>query len=115
MQNQNLLVDSPDVIFGVSQEDELTVHVKSTYQHESAMSEDLKEKKRKDAPALADLFKDTLKNKGEYHLLKEDVDENNEIEIKGLSQMTLHSFILKAEELGKNVTYSKILKVKISD
>ena len=64
---------------------------------------------------LAELFDDTLKEKGEYPLTKAQWTGPGELEVEGLSNITLHSFLLKTEALGKKVSYSRNLTVKIED
>lgn len=93
----------------------LTVNVKSTVTHESPMPDHIKEVKRKDAPCLKQLFEEVLKDKGEF--FNEDIHLKNRdtVEMSELSNVALHCFVLKAQELGKKITYEKTLTVKITD
>lgn len=95
--------------------DELTLLVKTTNKQTSPMSEELKKKKREESPSLGELFTETVEKKGELDSLKSTWTSDDEMEVEGISQMTLHSFLLRAEELGKNITYTRTLKVEITD
>lgn len=97
------------------QNDEMTICTKSVVRHRSPMSPEMKKLKREQLASLNDLFEEVLGQKGERDLVEITKDDNGELWLEGLSSTALHSFILKAEELGKHVTYTKITKVKISD
>lgn len=96
-------------------QDEMTLVMETINTHESPMSEELKIEKRNAMGSLEELFHQVVEGKGEANDIKLRRNSSNEFEVEGLSNLTLHSFILKAEELGKNITYTKTLKVKISD
>lgn len=119
---ETLQVDNPakvDFLEGnvLTQErsDELTLIVKTENVQESAMSEEQKQVKQSASPSLATLFDQTVQQKGEAAQLKRSWVSDSELEVEGLSSMTLHSFVLEAENLGKKITYTKTLQVKISD
>lgn len=95
--------------------DELTIKMESTHEQHSAMNEAQKAEKRSLSPSLYALMQKTLESKGEYPLEKSEWVGENELVVEGLSEMTLHTFLLKAESLGKKITYTKTLKIKISD
>ena len=95
--------------------DELTIAIASKHVQPSAMPEDLKMKKRAEAPKLEQMLEETIKVKGESDAIQKNWNTEGELEVEGLSDMTLHSFILQAEALGKKISYTKTLKVKISD
>lgn len=95
--------------------DELTIRMESIHEQHSAMNEDQKAEKRSLSPSLYSLLQKTLESKGEYPLEKSEWSVNNELVVEGLSEMTLHTFLLKAESLGKKITYTKSMKIKISD
>ena len=95
--------------------DELTLKIETENVQNSPMSEDQKAAKQASAPSLYSLFQKTLESKGEYPLEGSEWTGDKELKVDGLSSMTLHSFILEAESLGKKITYSKSLKIKISD
>ena len=109
----NILTDHPKAEIGSNKRDELTIVSKSSYVHTSAMNEDLKSRKRESAPALSEMFTNTLSEKNVS--AKSTWTGENEVEVEGLSKMTLHSFILKAEELGKKIKYTRSLTVEITD
>ena len=94
---------------------ELTIHhLESEHVQESAMPEEMRMAKSKDAN-LAYLLNEVLESKGELSEVKKEWIGKNEVKMEGMSNMTLHSFILKAEELGKKITYTRTLKVTITD
>ncbi len=100
---------------GLTASDELTIQVIAKCKQESPMPEKLKQEKCASAPDLKDLFETTLKSKNEFDQARTKWVQTNEVEVEGLSQMTLHDFVLKAEGLGKKVSYTRSLTVKISD
>lgn len=95
--------------------DEMTLVMKTTNTQISSMSEEMKAKKRKVSASLEEILRNTVEDKGQLDALKSRWTSDDELEIEGISQMTLHSFLLKAEELGKNITYTRTLKVEITD
>ncbi|MEO9851659.1 MAG: hypothetical protein ABJH72_22085 [Reichenbachiella sp.] len=94
--------------------EELSIRLKSSHDHPSPMPAQLKNDVRKNASSLYELLDSTIKSKGES-LSKKEWVEGHTLEVEGLSQMTLHSFILQAEKLGKRIQYTKTLTVKITD
>lgn len=92
----------------------LTLVTKSVIQHQSPMTDMQKEEVRQHAPQLKSLLEQTLAEK--HDLNEVDLQWNGEeVELKGVSKMALHNFILKAEKLGKNITYAKTYTVSIVD
>lgn len=114
-QEQNMYSDVPNAVMNAQKSDELTIRTKSSYVHPSPMSLKHKREATKNAPSLQELFNETLKNKGEYPTAKIEELDGNKLEVQGVSQMALHSFILEAEKLGKQIKYTKTYSVKISD
>ncbi|WP_462250955.1 hypothetical protein [Ekhidna sp.] len=99
----------------VDTQDELTICIDSDHEQESPMEEDQKAKVSAESPSLYALFQKTLEVKGEYPLENCEWNGEKELQADNLSSMTLHSFILKAQSLGKKITYAKSLRIKISD
>ncbi|KXX71258.1 hypothetical protein [Flammeovirga sp. SJP92] len=97
-------------------QDELTIHIKSTMKHEN-VSASSNGRKAIDPSQLLSVLQETLNEKGENQIVTDHLIGSNEVEFqKGkLSYSTLHSFLLKAEQMGKKVTYEKVYTVKISD
>ncbi len=95
--------------------DELTLLMKTSNKQISPMADDMKKKKRAESASLGELFQNTVAENGELEALKATWTADDEMEVEGISQMTLNSFILRAEELGKNITYTRTLKVEITD
>ncbi len=113
--NEKRAVQAQKVIGRESIEDTLTIYTETKRIINSAMPDYIKEKKRADAPSLFELFKNTIERKGEGEQVQIKELNTDEFFVEGLSSMTLQSFILKAEELGKNISYTTSLQVKISD
>jgi hypothetical protein len=91
--------------------DNLTIRVISTRKHENCMSEEAKIKARENAPSLVEAFNQNVATDEHVcHWVGSD-----EFEINGLPKSKLHTFLLRAEELGKSITYTNTLTVKISD
>lgn len=95
--------------------DDMTFIMRTINTQTSSMSEEQKMKKREASASLQDLFRSTVENKGELDALKSHWTTNDELEIEGISDMTFHSFLLKAEALGKKITYTRSFKVEITD
>ena len=118
-----LLMDTPEISAAskvqnegsASRKDEMTICVETINEQKSPMSEALKSKVRANADSLKKIFEDTIQEKGEFPLEKAEWKNENEVTVTGLSPMTLHSFVLKAEQLGKKISYERTLKVKITD
>ena len=96
-------------------ENNLTIVTKTTINHSNPMPEASRLKTRNEAQDMSQLFRDTLKEKGEYHSENFKWFSENEVEVSNLSQMSLHSFLLEAEALGKNVHFIKQTVIKIED
>ena len=93
--------------------EELSIRINSSHYHKSAMSEKMKKEACENSPSLSELFDATLQKKGELDLVQSKIVDDNTIEVEGLSQATLHSYILEAEKLGKTVEYKKSFTIKI--
>ncbi|MDW3191496.1 MAG: hypothetical protein R8G66_04000 [Cytophagales bacterium] len=65
--------------------------------------------------ALQALFEQSLAESGENGTRKFNWVGENEIQVDGLSGMTLNNFLLKAEALGKKVTYRRSIVFQIED
>ena len=117
-----LLTKTPEVLSDYTSEetvqsssDTLSIQMETNFVQPSAMPEGLKKQRQENAPQLYDLLTATLKEKGEYPLSKTTWINDQEIKVEGLSKMTLHSFIMKAEQLGKKIKYRRSLVVEITD
>lgn len=95
--------------------EELTILMESIHEQNSPMAEELRMQKQASADSLDALFFQTVRRKGEEEKLQANWISETEMEVEGISEMTLHSFLLKAEQLGKKITYTRTLRVKISD
>ena len=62
-----------------------------------------------------ELFEQTLNANDEKALNNVKWVGENEIQVDGLSGMTLHNFLLKVEALGKKVTYRRSTVFTITD
>ena len=95
--------------------DELTLTTKSVVNQVNAMPESMKQKKQLSSDSLENILHKIVEEKGEENSIRIRKTSAKELEIEGLSKIALHSFILKAEELGKNIKYTRTLKVEITD
>ena len=97
-------------------EEDFTVIQSKQYVHASAMSDEIRRQKQMNAEqTVPELFKDVMKSSGKLDTIKMNWVDDQTVEVGELSNLTLHSFILKAEELGKKITYTKTFSIKISD
>lgn len=67
-----------------------------------------------DDSKLKELFIDVLKDKDEYDEAVVNWRDDETVEVNNISNMSLHSFLLKAEQMGKDITYTKKTIIKIS-
>ncbi|MBC6401263.1 MAG: hypothetical protein GDA51_02590 [Ekhidna sp.] len=95
--------------------DEFTICMETINHQNSSVSEALKEKKKAETSNLQEIFEETVRDRGEYPFSKFEWTNDKEVVVDGLSPMILHNFVLKAEKLGKKVSYIRTLKVKITD
>ena len=95
--------------------DAMIINVKQVVKQESPMPENIKNEKRLQAESLENILKRVINEKGEASDVSIQKSASNELEIEGMSKTTLHSFLVKAEELGKSITYTRTLKVEITD
>lgn len=66
-------------------------------------------------PRVKELFETVLREKNAYNEEKMVWLNDSTVEITGASGLALHSFVLRAEELGKTVAYEKKTVIKIID
>ena len=100
---------------GSSKKDELRLIVKSTHSQPSPMSESLKQRVRKGSKSLNEILHEETELKGELKNAKFHPISNTTYKVEGVSESTLHSFILRAEGLGKKITYTRTLEIAIED
>ena len=84
----------------------------NTVKDVSPMPDYLKKRVGENAPVMSELFEDVIKQKGEIANL-EKVDGHT-FRIDDISALALHSFIIKAQEYGMDVTYKKETTITIS-
>ncbi|QSE99264.1 hypothetical protein [Fulvivirga lutea] len=87
----------------------MTIYINSTYSGERT---DVLERPDNNAD-LKSLLKETLNEKSESGKNIKWIDDNT-LEINGVAPMALHTFVLKAEELGKEIKYTKKTIIEIS-
>lgn len=68
-----------------------------------------------DNEILKGVLENVMKEKGEYDGSNLNWVDNDTVEVSCLSSLAIHSFVLKAEQLGKDVTYEKRVVIKITD
>lgn len=93
----------------------LEIKTSSGYSHPNPMSEELKIEKQRDLDSIAELFEEDLRDKGDYDPSKVKWTSDNSVVIRDLPKMSLHNFILKAESMGLNISYTKETIIKISN
>lgn len=93
---------------------ELTILTESVFTQKSPATAELVEKLQTSQPDLSALLLDTLKEKGE--LDKENVEwiDESTVKLTNVSNVAIHSFVLKAESYANDVTYTKQSIIKIS-
>ena len=63
---------------------------------------------------LKALFEDILKRKNEYDKAEINWIDDETVEVKGVSNLCLQSFLLEAEQHGKDIAYTKQTIIKIA-
>lgn len=71
--------------------------------------------KNEEAITPLHLLKEVLENKGELTNLDAHWIDSNTLAIDGISNLTLHSYMLEAEKKGKKVELIKTTTIKISN
>ena len=94
--------------------DELTIVQRSKFTDPSAMPAHLKEKVQSENPSVKALFEQMM-DANEASSENLNWIDDQVVEANGFSKRDLHSFILKAESLGKNITYTKQTIISISN
>ncbi|MFK7951246.1 MAG: hypothetical protein AB8B73_00245 [Ekhidna sp.] len=92
---------------------ELKVVTTKTMVDKSPMSDKLKTAVSKNAPDMAELLLNVVKQRGEESELL--AIKDGTVNANGLSQMTLHLFALEAAKFGKTVTYKEEKTIIITD
>jgi hypothetical protein len=91
----------------------MTISIQSSVFHQSKSNL----KVVKDAPAqekdLRRMLEEEIQRKGEQGQAEWQWLDDETLEINNLSGLALHSFLLKVEELGKNITYKKKTVIEI--
>lgn len=64
---------------------------------------------------IKNTFIELLKSKNEYDQNDVQWKDDEHVEVSNISSMTLHSFLLRAEEMGKRVQLEKKMVIKIID
>lgn len=67
-----------------------------------------------DNSKLKHLFEDILKRKNEYDQAEINWVDEETVEVKGVSNLCLQSFLLEAEQQGKDIAYTKQTIIKIA-
>lgn len=90
----------------------MTISMNSVFTH-------FKDQKNQEANVqhkdLKKLLENVLKEKGEYEKANLNWIDDETVEVTDLSGLAIHSFVLRAEELGKNISFEKKTIVKITD
>ncbi len=92
---------------------ELTINIQTNSVH-PAVQNGSRLQDEDNSQDLVQLLFDTLKEMNEQEKCKMVWTSANEVNLSMISSRALHHFLLKAEELGQNITYNRTLSVKIS-
>ena len=87
----------------------MTVSINSVIKHPAA-----KQKQSNENVDLKELLNEIITEKSEAIENFEWVDEDT-LEVKSNKGFSLHTFILEAEKLGKNISFEKKMLIKITD
>lgn len=94
---------------------QLTIIKQEVNTQKSAASDRTKERLKFEKTNMAELLTSTLKKKREFDESHIKWLDSETVELSNVSNLTIHSFILQAEALGKDITYSKQTTIKISN
>lgn len=93
----------------------MTITINSSIEQECSKNKEQYLIDNPNCPELQEVFKTVLKDKNEYDEKNLNwIDEKN-VEVKKVSPMALHNFVLKAEEMGKGVVYEQKTIIRITD
>lgn len=96
----------------LQQAEDLKLIKSQTISNPSPMPDYLKKRVDPNTPSMSELFEKVLRQKGEISRL-EKVDDHS-FRIDDISSMALHSFVIKAQEYGRDVTFTKETVITIS-
>ncbi len=68
-----------------------------------------------DVEVLKQTLNNILEEKGEKNNAVLNWKDTDSVEVSGISNIALHKFMLKAEQLGKGIVYEKKTIIKITD
>jgi hypothetical protein len=89
----------------------MTISLQSTITKPSPCKD---QKGQVDNGKLKALFEDILKRKNEYDKAEIHWIDDETVEVKGVSNLCLQSFLLEAEQHGKDIAYTKQTIIKIA-
>ena len=112
--NERVFQVEPKTLKDNALNDELTINLRSRVTHESPMSDEARVHACAASKPLIDRLKAMLMERG-YSSDSIAAISEDEVELQGIPQSLVHTFVLQAEELGKHVTYEKTLTIKFSD
>lgn len=92
----------------------MIISQKSTVVHPNPIKPSANMKGMQDDSVLKSLFIDMLKSKNEYNESSIQWSDDETVEISNISNMSLHTFLLKAEKMGKDISYTKRTIIEIS-
>lgn len=114
--NQTLeLIDQPQKSESLGSNICFKIVTENEYTQKNPASKERKEKLSKEASDLSELFKKSISEKDAISL--EDIEwvDDKTVKLSGDASTNIHSFVLLAEALGKDITYTKQTIIKISD
>ncbi len=106
--NQEMFVSEE----GVKTKKEISINVNQEFYHANPIAG--KSNSSSSSSDLKQFVSDYFKSKG-MELSDEDWISENELKIRNIPGLALHSLALRAEEQGKNISYERTLTIKISE
>lgn len=92
---------------------EMTISIEKKIAQPSAAKLSKEEKESVDAEQLKSLFEQVLTEKNEIENCNMSWVDDKTVVLDKLSGLTLHNFLLKVEEMGKNITFTKKTVIEI--
>lgn len=91
----------------------MTISIESKIAHPSCAKVSTEDRQSVKVEELKNMFENVLKEKNEFSPDKLKWLDEKTVQVDELSGLSLHSFLLKVEELGKDVTFTKKTVIEI--
>jgi len=93
----------------------MTIMINSIFTNESPAKAHMMQQPQTEDTELKELFEEVLREKGEFNEDNIRWVDGNTVELSSVSSLAIHSFVLRAEALGKDVAYEKCTKIRIGN